>query len=56
MEAQHSYRSTEMAVGGPLSAERLSINWIISPRTDLCCFIGGALAGYAMFSFMLDWG
>src|SRR5262245_13888874 len=28
---------------------RLKTNWIISKRSDLLWFIGGALAGYAMF-------
>ena len=49
MESHQSYRSTGMPLSAPLSDERLSINWIISRRTDLFCFIGGALAGYAMF-------
>ena len=31
------------------AAERLSMNWIISRRMDLAWFIGGALAGYALF-------
>ena len=28
---------------------RLTTNWIINRRSDLLWFIGGALAGYAMF-------
>ncbi len=27
----------------------VSVNWIINRRTDLLWFIGGALAGYALF-------
>jgi hypothetical protein len=38
---------THPAVGA--GAARLTSNWIIDKRSDLLWFIGGALAGYAMF-------
>ena len=37
-----------MAAGENLSS-RFSINWIVDQKSDLLWFIGGALAGYAMF-------
>lgn len=38
------------AVGlGQPGAARFSLNWIVGPRIDLCCFIGAALLGYGMF-------
>jgi len=32
-----------------ISHARFSLNWIVSPRLDLICFIGAALLGYGMF-------
>ena len=50
MGTDHSHRTATLAAEEALLLSgRLSVNWIISRRTDLCCFIGGALAGYAMF-------
>lgn len=37
--------SSEAAQATP----RYSLNWIVSPRMDLVCFIGAALLGYGMF-------